>query len=59
MILVPSRAVLSLQEHRAIVDAIAAHDVDAAENAMLQHLGNSAQALRQSSQLSKEWSGAP
>jgi DNA-binding GntR family transcriptional regulator len=58
MILVPRRATLSLQEHRAIVDAVATHDADAAENAMILHLGNSALALRQSSQLSKEWSGA-
>jgi DNA-binding FadR family transcriptional regulator len=50
---------LSLQEHRAIVDAVAAHDVDSAEKAMSAHLGNSAVALRQSSQLNKELSVAP
>jgi DNA-binding GntR family transcriptional regulator len=49
MILVPRRAMLSLQEHRAIVDAVASHDVDAAEKAIIAHLGNSAVALRQSS----------
>lgn len=59
MILVPKRAVLSLKEHRAIVDAVAAHDVDAAENAMRQHLDNAALALRQSSQLNDKWSVAP
>lgn len=51
MILVPGRAVQSLQEHRAIVDAVAAHDADAAEAAMRQHLAHSAEALRQSSKL--------
>lgn len=49
MILVPGRAPHSLQEHRAIVDAVAAHDPDAAEAAMRRHLSHSAEALRQSS----------
>lgn len=51
MILVPGRATHSLQEHRAIVEAIAAHDPDAAEAAMRLHLSHSAVALRQSSKL--------
>lgn len=34
----PSRAEQSFQEHRAIVDAIAAHDGDAADRAMVQHI---------------------
>ncbi len=51
MILVPGRATHSLQEHRAIVDAIAAHDSDAAEAAMRLHLSHSAEALRASNKL--------
>lgn len=51
MILVPGRAVHSLQEHRAIVEAVAAHDPDAAEKAMRFHLAQSAATLRQSSKL--------
>ena len=35
-----SRAEASLAEHRAILDAIAAHDEDAAEKAMKQHVTN-------------------
>jgi len=52
MILVPGRATHSLQEHRAIVTAVAAHDPEAAEAAMRSHLAHSAEALRQSSKLS-------
>ncbi|MEZ4730783.1 MAG: GntR family transcriptional regulator [Caldilineaceae bacterium] len=52
MILVPGRAAHSLQEHRAIIEAVAAHDADAAEAAMRRHLSHSAEALRQSSKLS-------
>src|SRR5262245_33911319 len=37
-IFVPGRAAHSLAEHRAIIDAIAAHDPDAAEAAMRTHL---------------------
>jgi len=47
MILVPGRAVQSLQEHRAIVEAVAAHDAEAAEAAMRRHLAHAADALRQ------------
>ncbi|MEZ4684096.1 MAG: GntR family transcriptional regulator [Caldilineaceae bacterium] len=52
MILVPGRATYSLQEHRVIVEAVAAHDPDAAEIAMRRHLSHSAAALHQSSRLS-------
>lgn len=48
MILMPGRAASSLQEHRVIIDAIAAHNAEAAEAAMRQHLSHSAEALRQS-----------
>lgn len=48
MILVPGRAERSLQEHRAIVAAVIAHDEDAAETAMRRHLSQSADALRRS-----------
>ncbi|HEX5688974.1 MAG TPA: GntR family transcriptional regulator [Roseiflexaceae bacterium] len=48
-ILVPGRAPHSLQEHRAIVEAIAAHDSDAAEAAMRTHLSHVVEALRRSS----------
>ena len=47
-ILVPGRAAHSLEEHRAIVDAVAAHDADAAEMAMRTHLTHVVDALRQS-----------
>jgi len=47
-ILVPGRASHSLEEHRAIVDAIAAHDADAAEAAMRTHLARVVEALRRS-----------
>lgn len=42
IILVPGRAVHSLQEHHAIVNAVAPRDADAAEAAMRQHLAHSA-----------------
>lgn len=45
-ILQPGRPQHSLAEHREIVDAIAAHDGEAAERAMRRHLGNVAQVLR-------------
>ncbi len=51
MILVPGRAAHSLQEHHAIVDAVAVHDAEAAEAAMHRHLSHSADALRQSRKL--------
>ena len=38
---IPGRAQAALQEHRHIVDAIAAHDPDSAEAAMRTHLANS------------------
>jgi DNA-binding GntR family transcriptional regulator len=44
-ILVPGRAAHSLAEHTAIVDAIAAHDGEAAEKAMRAHLGQVESAL--------------
>lgn len=55
MILVPGRAAHSVQEHRAIITAVANHDADAAEAAMRQHLAHSAEALRQSSQRTPQW----
>jgi DNA-binding GntR family transcriptional regulator len=45
-ILVPGRSERSFAEHTAIVDAVAAHDPDAAEAAMRGHLGQVADALR-------------
>lgn len=45
-ILVPGRATQSLEEHRAIVDAVAAGDEDLAEQAMRRHLDRVADALR-------------
>jgi DNA-binding GntR family transcriptional regulator len=45
-ILVPGRAEQSLAEHRAIVDAIAAGDPDAAEQAVREHLAHVVEALR-------------
>jgi len=59
MILVPGRAVHSLQEHRAIINAVAAHDAEAAEAAMRQHLTHSAEALRQSSKIGTQWPALP
>jgi DNA-binding GntR family transcriptional regulator len=47
-IFVPGRAANSLAEHRAIIDAIAAHDPDAAETAMRTHLAHVVDALRRS-----------
>ncbi|MCW2994959.1 MAG: transcriptional regulator, GntR family [Conexibacter sp.] len=49
-ILVPGRSDRSFAEHTAIVDAVAAGDADAAEAAMLRHLGHVTQALRESPQ---------
>jgi DNA-binding GntR family transcriptional regulator len=46
-ILVPGRAPQSLAEHRAVVDAVAAHDAAAAETAMRDHLSHVVEALRQ------------
>jgi DNA-binding GntR family transcriptional regulator len=48
-ILQPGRPAGSLAEHRAIVDAIAAGDGDAAEAAMRRHLSQVAEALRSGS----------
>jgi DNA-binding GntR family transcriptional regulator len=50
-VLVAGRPPQSLREHHAIIEAIAAHDGDAAEAAMRAHLSNVADALR--SQLSR------
>jgi DNA-binding GntR family transcriptional regulator len=47
-ILLPGRGELSAAEHAAIVDAIAAGDGDAAEDAMRTHLSHIADALRDS-----------
>jgi DNA-binding GntR family transcriptional regulator len=44
-ILVPGRAVRSLEEHKAIVEAIASRDGDAAEHAMRLHLSHVVEAL--------------
>jgi DNA-binding GntR family transcriptional regulator len=49
MILVSGRAQQSLAEHKAIVDAIAAHDGDAAETIMRKHLASVVRALRERS----------
>lgn len=46
-ILVPGRARHSLEEHRRIVEAVAAQDQDAAEAAMRLHLSHVIEALRQ------------
>ncbi|MFN8442616.1 MAG: GntR family transcriptional regulator [Caldilineaceae bacterium] len=54
MILVPGRATHSLQEHRAIIEAILARDADAAEAAMRLHLSHSVDALRQSNTPARE-----
>jgi DNA-binding GntR family transcriptional regulator len=45
-ILVPGRPERSFAEHSAVVDAIAAHDPDAAERALRAHLGQVTEALR-------------
>jgi DNA-binding GntR family transcriptional regulator len=45
-ILVPGRAEQSLAEHRAIVDAVAAGDPDAAEQAVREHLAHVVEAMR-------------
>jgi DNA-binding GntR family transcriptional regulator len=44
-ILVPGRAARSLEEHKAIVEAIASRDADAAERAMRLHLSHVVEAL--------------
>jgi 4-hydroxy-4-methyl-2-oxoglutarate aldolase len=49
-ILVPGRSDHSYSEHEAIVDAIAAHDPDAAETAMRAHLSHVAEALHAATQ---------
>jgi len=46
-ILVPGRPAQSLQEHRALVEAITAHEPERAEAAMRHHLFQVAEALRQ------------
>jgi DNA-binding GntR family transcriptional regulator len=56
-ILVPGRASQSLAEHRAIVDAVAAHDADAAERAMRAHLSHVADALRRTKDDPFPWKG--
>lgn len=45
-ILVPGRALQSLEEHRAIVEAVANHDSEAAERAMRTHLSRVTETLR-------------
>lgn len=52
-LLMPGRARHSLAEHQAVMAAVAAHDEDAAENAMRRHLASAVDALRQSSKESK------
>jgi DNA-binding GntR family transcriptional regulator len=47
-ILLPGRSERSFKEHKAIVDAVARHDPDAAESAMRTHLEHVADALRSS-----------
>lgn len=51
-LLVHGRARHSLEEHQAVIAAIAAHDEAAAENAMRQHLTSTVSALRQSDRTS-------
>ena len=46
LILVPGRPQRSVAEHRAIVEAVAARDPDAAEAAMRSHRANTVEALR-------------
>ena len=46
LILVPGRPPRSVAEHRAIVEAIASRDPDAAEAAMRSHLANTVETLR-------------
>lgn len=46
-ILVPGRPARSLAEHKAIVEAVEAGDLDAAENAMRTHLSHVTEALRE------------
>ena len=46
VILVPGRPPTSVAEHRAIVEAVAARDADAAETAMRHHLAHTAKSLR-------------
>lgn len=46
LILVPGRPPRSVAEHRAIVEAVASRDPDAAEAAMRSHLANTVEALR-------------
>jgi DNA-binding GntR family transcriptional regulator len=45
-ILVAGRPERSFAEHTAVIDAIAAHDPDAAERALREHLENVVEALR-------------
>ena len=47
-ILIPGRPSQSLEEHRAIVEAVAAGDAAKAQRAMHRHLTNVAQALERS-----------
>ena len=42
------RAQYSLAEHRALIEAVAAHNGDAAESAMRHHLARVVDAMRQS-----------
>jgi DNA-binding GntR family transcriptional regulator len=46
IILVPGRPPRSVAEHRAIVEAVASRDADAAEAAMRSHLANTVETLR-------------
>jgi DNA-binding GntR family transcriptional regulator len=46
LILVPGRPPRSVAEHRAIVEAVASRDPDAAETAMRSHLANTVETLR-------------
>lgn len=50
MVLVPGRAAQSLDEHRTIIDAIAAHDGATAESAMRSHLMHAVESLRRTLQ---------
>jgi DNA-binding GntR family transcriptional regulator len=56
-ILAPGRAPQSLSEHAAVVDAVAAHDPDAAEQAMRTHLLHVVETVRAGAETSAAASG--
>ncbi len=58
-VLLPGRAARSLEEHRRILQAVAAHDEAGAAQAMLEHLTQVAEALRQVKSGQPAFSGGP